>query len=444
MKYKYILILASILILSCGKDQKNMDSIFSTNIIKSQFFKINVNFDTTLITDGQVIVEIEKNTFKSNGSSELVELEIKEILTKRDIVTSGLNTLSNEGNILESGGMIFLDVQPEQDKEFEKEIRLKIPTSAINLDMGQFMLSDFEEKGKRWKKEKDIIASSITNRIRSGREDYINNCTSCHSKNLRADLTGPALGNIHLFRTKEWFVEFTKNSQLMIVNEDSLALCLWNSWKPSLMNSFEGILTDEEISDIYMFLANESIIQSIDTNEVEYILGCKTEIRGDPDDPNDNYEHEYIEKTNQEIKRRIILKNPWDNLTTGLNYELRTNKIGWRNLDCFLNPDSIETKKVEPFKMYVECPEENENETVLIIFKERNVVIPAYSDGIIYKASWNENVLLPEEEVYLVGVSEGEKYWFGYKEIKIGEKNSYVLELKESTRKEIRSFINNL
>lgn len=123
---------------------------------------------------------------------------------------------------------------------------------------------------------------------------------------------------------------------------------------------------------------------------------------------------------------------------------MRANKIGWRNIDCFLNQDSIVTKKVEPFKIYVELPEENGNETVLIIFKKRNIVIPAYSDGIIYRASWKENVFLPEEEVYLVGVSEGEKYWFGYKEIKIGEKNSYILELKESTRKEIRSFINNV
>lgn len=78
-------------------------------------------------------------------------------------------------------------------------------------------------------------------------------CASCHNKDMKSKLTGPALGGITEKRSKEWLYEFTRNSQKMIASGDIQAVELWNEWKPTVMNSFP-YLTDEELSSIFSYI----------------------------------------------------------------------------------------------------------------------------------------------------------------------------------------------
>ena len=93
--------------------------------------------------------------------------------------------------------------------------------------------------------------------IAEGRQLYHKNCTSCHSKDLKTNLTGPALHGITKEVTKMWFIRFTQNSQRMIAEGvDPRALQQWKEWGPTIMNSFNN-LTLPEISAIYNYIQSQ-------------------------------------------------------------------------------------------------------------------------------------------------------------------------------------------
>ena len=89
-----------------------------------------------------------------------------------------------------------------------------------------------------------------------GKTLFRNNCAACHNKNMRDDLTGPALGGV----TERWeaypkedLYEFIRNSQEMIKAKHPRAEQLWNDWEPVIMNAFED-LTDEEIEAVIAYI----------------------------------------------------------------------------------------------------------------------------------------------------------------------------------------------
>lgn len=299
-----------IVIVSCGNEEYSTDLLLAKNI-ESQYFKINIWEDTIIKTEKGTIIQIPSNIFQVSDKNNQVEIEVKEVLDKVDILKNGLRTISSDKELLESGGMIYFGVQPMQELKKGKKFQIKLPTEGVNSKMRLFRLVNSDQVKNGWKLADTLKTTKEAQIIERGRDLYENNCRSCHSMDLRKDLTGPALGNVHLFRQEDWLVSFTKNSQEMILKGDSLAQFISNYWSRLPMVSFAKVLTTEEIKNIYLFLKNESGLQSIDTNEVKYILDSKVEVIGDPDDPNYEdvirYENVYI--TNQDTDRIILTPN---------------------------------------------------------------------------------------------------------------------------------------
>ena len=81
----------------------------------------------------------------------------------------------------------------------------------------------------------------------AGKELFIANCASCHNKNMKDDLTGPALAGTEerwsAFPRKDLYA-WIRNSQALIATGHPRANELWGKWKPTLMNNFPG-LTDK-------------------------------------------------------------------------------------------------------------------------------------------------------------------------------------------------------
>ncbi|WP_425422240.1 c-type cytochrome [Phaeodactylibacter xiamenensis] len=101
----------------------------------------------------------------------------------------------------------------------------------------------------------DTIKVEYAN-IDLGKTLFRNYCATCHNKNMKDDLTGPALGGV----TERWkdypnedLFKFIRNSQEMIKSGHPRAVKLWTEWKPTFMNSFED-LTDEEIVAIIAYI----------------------------------------------------------------------------------------------------------------------------------------------------------------------------------------------
>jgi len=97
--------------------------------------------------------------------------------------------------------------------------------------------------------------STIT--IAEGKSLFKANCASCHAKDMKSKLTGPALGGVEerwsKYPRKDLY-NFIRNSQSMIKKEKHpKAIELWNEFQPTIMNDFPN-LTDDQIESLLLYI----------------------------------------------------------------------------------------------------------------------------------------------------------------------------------------------
>ena len=111
----------------------------------------------------------------------------------------------------------------------------------------------------------------------AGNTVFRNYCATCHAKNMKSNLTGPALANAEENWSeypREELYQWIRNSQGMIAAGHPRAVELWNEYKPTVMTSFPN-LTDEDIESTLMYIAA--------VTNGEWGSGTK-----DPNEPNSN------------------------------------------------------------------------------------------------------------------------------------------------------------
>ncbi|MDQ3140612.1 MAG: c-type cytochrome, partial [Bacteroidota bacterium] len=92
--------------------------------------------------------------------------------------------------------------------------------------------------------------------IEAGKASFKNNCATCHNKNMKDNLTGPAIGgSVERWASypKEDLYNWIRNSQKMIASGHPRAVELWAQFKPTVMTAFPN-LSDEEIESILMYV----------------------------------------------------------------------------------------------------------------------------------------------------------------------------------------------
>ncbi len=88
-----------------------------------------------------------------------------------------------------------------------------------------------------------------------GKGLFKNNCASCHNKNMKDDMTGPALGGFEerwADYPREDLYSWIRNSQAMVNAGHPRAVELWNEWKPNVMNNVG--LSNEEIEHVFAYI----------------------------------------------------------------------------------------------------------------------------------------------------------------------------------------------
>lgn len=89
-----------------------------------------------------------------------------------------------------------------------------------------------------------------------GQKLFRTNCGQCHNRDMKSDLTGPALGP-SLAAWAEYPAEdlraWVRNSQELISEGHPLAMEIWNAWKPSVMPPNPN-LTDSDIDAIMAYV----------------------------------------------------------------------------------------------------------------------------------------------------------------------------------------------
>lgn len=411
MKNIYLVMLLTILFWSCQTDRDLTDQVFTPQNIKEQVFEVDITKDTLLIAQGGTQLLIQKNTFQQANEKGIVKLKVKEVLSKKDMVLSALFTVSSDGQTLESGGMVYLETAPKQTDGFAKRIQVRVPAiGGVKKDMELFAL----DLTGRWTPKGDLDSTAVEEQLAQGKLLYQRNCAACHSMDLTRKLTGPALGNVHLYRSLEWFTEFTRNSQRMIAEGDSLAMCSWLAYGPVVMNSFES-LTDVEVESIYLYIANKSMVQNIDSNSVSSTLICDLEgLRRD------------------------------QNFSSKLYQQFSARNIGWCNIDRFMK-EAEGTVVVPPFNVSVES--QNLWQKVLFIAEKHDIVVPLYGRGNRYKLFNDSPILLPEGNIYIlaIGSDDAENYSFAYKKLEVSENIADItLKTEQSNLEEIMDFIDTI
>ena len=124
------------------------------------------------------------------------------------------------------------------------------------LIMGTTLFTSFTHKEPKKEVLIDTVAATpISENLAIGKALFKNNCASCHNKNMKDDLTGPALGGV----TERWsafpesdLYDWIRNSAKLINNKHPRALEIAKKY-PGDMSSFVH-LTDEEIGAILEYI----------------------------------------------------------------------------------------------------------------------------------------------------------------------------------------------
>ncbi len=92
--------------------------------------------------------------------------------------------------------------------------------------------------------------------IEAGKTLFRNLCASCHNKDMKSDLTGPALGGVEdrwaAFPQADLY-NWIRNSQAMVKAGHPRAVEVYNQWKQVQMTAFTS-LTDPEIANILAYI----------------------------------------------------------------------------------------------------------------------------------------------------------------------------------------------
>jgi mono/diheme cytochrome c family protein len=107
----------------------------------------------------------------------------------------------------------------------------------------------------------DVKGPILSEQAQLGKTLFAVNCAACHNRNMKDDMTGPALGGAEerwsTFPQEDLY-NWIRNSQAMISQEHPRALALWEASNRLIMTSFPN-LSDQEVEAILTYV--EAVIQ---------------------------------------------------------------------------------------------------------------------------------------------------------------------------------------
>ena len=240
---------------------------FATLLPPPATFRVDPSRDTVLTTPGGLEVHLTARTLRA-GPDGTVEVTVEEALDPVSALLSGLSSVDARGRLLGSGGAFALRFSPEQSPS--RPPLVELPADGLATGTRHYIGRRSDSGDLLWEEAGALANDSLLRSVIAGGALFAEHCSSCHNDSLCCNLTGPALGNVHRVRTREWLTEWTLNSQAMIASGDPDALCLWAEWGPTVMSSFEDELTGDEIGAIYDWIASESLRLGIEDGEVRH------------------------------------------------------------------------------------------------------------------------------------------------------------------------------
>lgn len=427
MKLHFLLLfLPFLLLVRCKNAAPTSFGEFNPDNIAQQKFVLTSGRDTTVRTQSGVMIHICANSFATaNGTT--FELVVQEALTKSDILKSGLPTVDQAGKLLESAGMINLMTNPILEINPECPISVKVPANGLHPNMGLFTM-DINNGETSWKYQSPLLSPKTLENLKTGEQLYAKYCQPCH--NIGGKLTGPGLGCIEMGenrRTREWLIKFTRNSQKMIRDGDTLAVCNWNRYKPVLMNSFQ-FLSDEQINQIFDYISSESLRTEICNKDLDFGRSGLKECYQSITDTTFKY-----------LNDSIDYDYPFN---PTFYYEFNVLKYDWLNWSYLINSNLINSSEfVGAFKVKID----EDVEMHLIFDRYKSIVtFVKFGGHYVIENTYREETVLPlNEPVTIIAFTREENGHRKFIEHKTTVKpvNSFSLELTTITADEFNKIL---
>lgn len=103
-----------------------------------------------------------------------------------------------------------------------------------------------------------IVSPEKRETFKKGKTTFKNYCASCHNKNMKDDMTGPALLGVEerwADYPREDLHEWIRNSQKLVEEKHPRAVELYKEWNFSVMTSFPN-MTEEEIEGVLFYISS--------------------------------------------------------------------------------------------------------------------------------------------------------------------------------------------
>lgn len=444
-------------IIICSACNNKATSILKTSNLESSFISIDADSGYTLKTGKGSIIKISAETFVVDDGQK-VDIEIKEAFTMQDILLAGLTTESN-GRPLKSGGMIYFNATSGGNQlDINKPIGISIPSETYDSNMQLFKGEIKDDSSINWVDPVSLDTTPVANIILTGERLFKNNCASCHKVfNL---FTGPAMGGtIERMPNKQWLYDFIASPAKMIAKKDPYALQLYNKWKPTVMTAFPQ-LGKEGVDAIYAYVENEvrlnpnrpiDTIPSIENNSTSEIdCGNDTIFISKQENSNtinviENTTTDPIVQPNEIKKASEMegLRNGFTDggYTTGM-YDFTIQTMGWYNIDAYVEGYEGSTE----VELTVKLNNSNNSDMNLYLFcpsrKMLSVGMPASGNVFSFKKINDKIPLFLNDDAIIVAFGSSKTtMYYGTAAFKVAKSQQFTINLKETTKEEINSFI---
>ncbi len=469
---------------------KSINNVFNETNLPVSIFSIDANKDTFLTGKSGTRIHINKNSFvdkNGNTVNGAVSIELKEAISRADIVLGKMTTLSN-GKILQSGGMIYLNATKDSENlsiASNCSLEVAIPTSnkkdSMQIYSGEY---DIQTKKLNWINPQNLMVK-INFSDTSATLTEANNSFSKKKNNI-TEIENSKMQRIESPQKPEKYIGGSDTIISLIFDTSSFPeLSQYRNVKFKLMDNTNFKAEDSKIMWMSIDLKKTEeeglytlYFSGLDNGgllEKSYKVSPVFEAGSDYNAAMEKYNQKYkeFEKKKEAIEKKRIENEKQQQLAwekaeekrkkeiaeqqkqlkeSGLNpyitdpktdYIFALNKLGWTNIDkLYSNP----TTQGVDLTTSIENQDEFDNIYLSMIFDKENVNLPGYQKkdkSFGFSNRDFEKAILPvgEKATIFATAYKNEKPFFAILKITISKKQNVSLQLVETTMEKLKAEI---
>lgn len=425
-------------------------------------FSLHKDSTALLSVENQFRIYVPKNAFETLDGQELkssnITLRVKVVRTKKEMILNSISTVTDDNQLLVSGGMIKLEalVNNETLKLKDKSnIRIEFMTKEKDNKMMVFYADEPKEDGQVIWKNNGIKPCPCMVRLPLPALPIKNDMFEIQSQNLPYDYylqlkdidwfasitTG--ITSSHYFYTREFaqrfkvVMEFDAANHLTIQSTPLRRFKTIKEYDCFILDTLPVINAMQRASRLF----NET------TNAfTEFEKECYADLPCEFD--NILQEKLVLELTNNEKKRIKIIEENWSKRSGDTRggvdvpspfYTIENGKLQWMNLDFFYWGDSLQDIQIN---IFTKSKDKNE---VYFVHQSANTVVKAETqDGQSFII--NQKIMIGEHYTVVLIHYEENKLFVSIKEIRAGKEQNINLELepRQVTIEELVNILDNL